>query len=103
VTSSARDKAERCFALARSTTFPAERATAINRGTRIAQAAHLDLDTFDIPGRIKRSAGRQPAFEFERVAGGYAVHLGEVELSSEELGAALARFADALRDSGFFR
>lgn len=44
-------RAERCFALARSTTFPAERDTAIARGVGIAEAAGIDLDRFDIPGR----------------------------------------------------
>ena len=48
---SARSRAERCFALARSTTFPAERATAVERGIAIARSAGLDLDSFDIPGR----------------------------------------------------
>lgn len=54
---SARSKAERCFALARSTTFAAERDTAIARGIAIAERAGLDLDTFDIPGR-QRAAPR---------------------------------------------
>lgn len=49
----ARTKAERCFALARSTTFPAERTTAIARGIAVAEAAGLSLDAFDIPGRQK--------------------------------------------------
>ncbi|GAA3254775.1 hypothetical protein GCM10020258_12720 [Sphingomonas yabuuchiae] len=44
-------RAERCFALARSTTFPAERDTAIAHGITIAEAAGIDLDRFDIPGR----------------------------------------------------
>lgn len=49
----ARRKAERCFAVARSTTFDGERANAIAQGTKIAQAAGLSLDLFDIPGRVK--------------------------------------------------
>lgn len=56
---SARDRAERCFALARSTTFEGERANAIAQGTRIAEAAGLSLDDFDIPGRV-RQRRRQP-------------------------------------------
>lgn len=56
-------KAERCFAVARSTTFPGERDNAIAQGTRIAEAAGLDLDTFDIPGRTpsKVKADAKPA------------------------------------------
>ncbi|KQO51379.1 hypothetical protein [Sphingomonas sp. Leaf257] len=46
-------RADRCFALARSTTFPAERETAIAHGTTIAEAAGIDLDRFDIPGRAQ--------------------------------------------------
>lgn len=49
----ARRRAERCFALARSTTFDAERETAVQRGEAIAKAAGLSLDSFDIPGRTK--------------------------------------------------
>jgi hypothetical protein len=67
----ARTRAERCFALARSTTFPAERATAIDRGTRVAEAAGFDLDSFDIPGRtprLPRSAGIRPLPTAEREA-----------------------------------
>ena len=55
----ARDRAERCFALARSTTFEGERANAIAQGTRIAETAGLSLDDFDIPGR-ERQRRRQP-------------------------------------------
>jgi hypothetical protein len=51
VTLAARQRAERCFALARSTTFPAERDNAVRRGTEIAERAGLSLDLFDIPGR----------------------------------------------------
>jgi len=52
----ARRKAERCFAVARSTTFDGERANAIAQGTKIAQAAGLSLDLFDIPGQVKTTA-----------------------------------------------
>ena len=48
-------RAERCFAVARSTKFPAERAAAIGRGTAIANAAGINLDRFDIPGRVNRN------------------------------------------------
>lgn len=44
-------RASRCFALARSTPFAPERDTAIARGVGIAEAAGIDLDRFDIPGR----------------------------------------------------
>lgn len=47
----ARQRAERCFALARSTTFEGERDAAIARGIAVAEKAGLNLDTFDIPGR----------------------------------------------------
>ncbi len=53
MTSDAIRRAERCFALARSTTFVPERDTAIARGLAIAEAAGLNLDAFDIPGRVK--------------------------------------------------
>jgi len=52
----ARERAERCFALARSTGFPAERATAVARGIEIADRAGLDLDTFEVPGRKRTIA-----------------------------------------------
>lgn len=50
-----REKAKRCFALARSTTFAGEREAAISRGVAICEAASLDLDEFDIPGRPPRA------------------------------------------------
>ncbi len=59
--------AERCFALARSTTFPAERDTAIARGTAIAEAAGIDLDRFDIPSRV-RAAPERPTMVFRSQA-----------------------------------
>jgi hypothetical protein len=58
------DKAHRCFVLARSTTFPAERETAIARGTAIAEAAGINLDRFDIPGRT-RAAPKPPTMAFQ--------------------------------------
>ena len=53
MSSEARRRAKRCFALARSTTFGHERETAIARGEAIVRAAGLSLDEFDIPGRAK--------------------------------------------------
>lgn len=61
----ARSLAERCFALARSTTFAGERDAAIARGTAIAEKAGLSLDLFDIPGR-SRAAAVRPAQSFQR-------------------------------------
>lgn len=52
---SPRERANRCFAVARSTTFDGERESAIARGIAIAEKAGLDLGSFDIPGR--RPAG----------------------------------------------
>lgn len=46
-----REKAAACFAKAHSTTSEHERDNAITLGTRIAQAAGISLDDFDIPGR----------------------------------------------------
>jgi hypothetical protein len=48
-----RQRAERCFSLARSTTFEGERDNAIRRGLAICEKAGLNPDTFDIPGRTK--------------------------------------------------
>lgn len=59
--SNARDKAERCFALARSTSFSGERDNAIAQGTRIAEGAGLSLDLFDIPGRERKAAPKSEA------------------------------------------
>lgn len=60
-------RAENCFALARSTLFPAERDTAIARGTAIAEAAGISLDRFDIPGRM-RAAPKRPTMAFRSQA-----------------------------------
>jgi hypothetical protein len=62
---SAHEKAERCFALARSTTFEGERSNAIAQGTRIAEAAGLSLDLFDVPGR-QRAKPERPSWRPER-------------------------------------
>lgn len=55
----ARQLAERCFALARSTTFAGERDAAIGRGTAIAEKVGLSLDLFDIPGRVREARPRR--------------------------------------------
>lgn len=60
-------RAEGCFALARSTNFPAERDTAIARGTAIAEAAGISLDRFDIPRRV-RAATERPIMVFRSQA-----------------------------------
>lgn len=59
----ARRLAERCFALARSTTFTGEREAAIARGTAIASKAGLSLDLFDIPGRARPAPRRRKCAE----------------------------------------
>lgn len=58
-----RQKAEACFALARSTTHPGERANAISRGEAICARNGFALDDFDIPGRVRtqRPTGPSPA------------------------------------------
>lgn len=61
--SSARRRAEGCFAKARSTTFLPEREAAIQLGIRIAEKAGLDLDQFDIPGRTKSRPSMDALFE----------------------------------------
>lgn len=88
---SARDRAEACFALARSTTFPGERENAIASGTRIAQAAGLDLDLFDIPGR-KRARGRAMILDVE-----VDLNAAGWGLSINELAELLDRIYDELR------
>jgi hypothetical protein len=49
----ARERAEGCFALARSTTFAPEREAAIARGKQIADKAGIPLELFDIPGETR--------------------------------------------------
>lgn len=55
MTARAFTRAERCFALARSTSFAGERSSAVARGTAIAEQAGLSLDLFDIPGRVREA------------------------------------------------
>ncbi|MGO1304991.1 MAG: hypothetical protein ACTMKV_09440 [Sphingomonas parapaucimobilis] len=70
-------RADRCFALARSTAFPAERETAIARGTAVAEAAGISLDCFDIPGRER--ARPRMAFQSQPAPDDYSVdQIGEL-------------------------
>ncbi|QXT34302.1 hypothetical protein KV697_10695 [Sphingomonas sanguinis] len=71
MTGDAFHRADRCFALARSTTFPAERETAIARGTAVAEAAGISLDRFDIPGRER--AQPRMAFRSQPAPDDYSV------------------------------
>ncbi len=95
-------RAERCFALARSTTFVPERDTAIARGLAIAEAAGLNLDAFDIPGRAKtrRTATFRPT-NINRPSG-----RAPKEYSVDEIGdlmrAHLDRMMDAIIEAEFF-
>jgi len=52
-----RQRAEACFAVARSTAHAGERSAAISRGEFICKRYELDLNDFDIPGR-KRTLPR---------------------------------------------
>lgn len=68
------EKADRCFALARSTTFTAERETAVERGIAIAEEAGLSLDRFDIPGRVRKPVPQpRMAFRSEPAPADYSV------------------------------
>lgn len=51
-----RQRAEACFAVARSATFEGERAAAISRGRVIVAKAGLDLATFNFPGNVATRA-----------------------------------------------
>jgi hypothetical protein len=79
MTSSDFSRAQRCFALARSTTFLAERDTAIALGIAIAEGAGLDLDLFDIPGRDRYASTDGPRMAFR-------AKLAPDEYSVEEIG-----------------
>lgn len=89
----ARGKAERCFAVARSTTFEGERDNAIEQGTKIAQAAGLSLDLFDIPGRARREPGQGVRHDTR----------WSVAPSAEELAAWIDEALAAFNASGFNR
>jgi len=49
-----RQRAEACFAVARSTTHEGERAAAISRGEFVCKRHGLNLNDFDIPGRVRK-------------------------------------------------
>lgn len=92
MTNSARARAERCFALARSTTFEGERDNAIAKGTSIAEAANLSLDLFDIPGRARRPIPRV------NVVGGDTSYL-----SPQEVEAIFKAMVATMRDMPIYR
>lgn len=72
-------RADRCFALAASTTFPAERDAAVARGIAIAEAAGLSLDRFDIPGRERVWVQPRMAFRSQPAPDDYSVDdIGEL-------------------------
>jgi hypothetical protein len=107
---SPREKAEACFAVARSTTHAGERENAIGRGLAICEREGLDPDTFDIPGRAKPEPKPKPfvnPFAYEPMRGtsarpsyGFtAEELRAAHYSSEEVDAAYARFRKGMEDA----
>lgn len=61
-----RQRAEACFAVARSTTHDGERTAAISRGEFVCKRHGLSLDDFDIPGRARKvPAGRMRGGSFD--------------------------------------
>jgi len=70
MTARARQLAESCFAVARSTTHAGERQNAIGRGEAICRKHGFSLDDFDIPGRRPRAAPR-PETSFRFAAGSF--------------------------------
>jgi len=81
-----RIRAERCFALARSTTFEAEREAAIRKGLAICERAGLDASAFEIPGRMKPEPAswfRETLFDKPKAPAYY---------SQEEIEAVLRRY-----------
>jgi hypothetical protein len=87
-----REKAEACYAMARSTTHAAERETAIGRGDAIVTKHSLDPASFDVPGRARPKAapGPRPFMRdsmFEREASGFwtTVTTEEVQRMLQEL------------------
>jgi len=91
----ARDKAERCFALARSTTHDGERSNAIAAGTRIAEAAGFSLDLFDIPGRERKSAPRPAPSRYRDDL--FRPSKAPEHYTAEEASDAVRRFREAMR------
>jgi hypothetical protein len=55
-----RERAEACYAVARSTTHEGERAAAIGRGDAICEREGLDPASFDVPGRARPASQRPP-------------------------------------------
>jgi hypothetical protein len=93
-------KAERCFALARSTTFQGERDSAVARGTEIATKAGIDLDLFDIPGRkrVRRAPHSNPLFEGSGIFGdGYSYANPWGAVSADEI---MSQIDEMLRRAG---
>lgn len=74
--SAAAIKARACFALAASTSYPAERATAINRGMAILEKHGLNADHFDIPGRVRSRKSLVEIFEYEGDIAGFSAIFG---------------------------
>ena len=94
-----RIRAERCFALARSTTFDAEREAAIRKGLAICERAGLDASAFEIPGRMKpepASFYRETLFDKPKAPNAY---------SSDEIEAVLRRYREQMERmrADFFR
>jgi len=85
------ERAEACFAVARSTEHRGERDAAIGRGEAICRRYGLDLDDFDVPGR-QRAATRPPGPElFERT-----IHVDGSARASRELSEQLNRMREAM-------
>lgn len=84
VSTSPGKRAERCSAIARSTAFAGERANAIAQGTRIAEAAGLSLDLFDIPGRQRAASPRA------------TIHVGTY--SGSDASEAMRRFTETMAE-----
>lgn len=93
----AKRRAEACFAVARSTTFDAEREAAIERGTVIVTQAGLSLDDFDIPGRERRTVPKPPPSRYADDL--FARPAAPRYYTSEETIDVLRRFNDHLREA----
>ena len=91
MTAAARTRAKRCFALARSTPFPAERTSAIARGEAICAKAGLSLDDFDIPGRLRLA---RPSAAQSRIRAVYFESVSDTTLAE-----VFARMAETLKQA----
>jgi hypothetical protein len=96
----ARKRAERCFALARSTTFAPERDNAVRMGTKIAEDAGLDLDSFDIPGRQR--ATRKPGEGVHYSTSGRSFTTAEFEAALEATLELVRAGQRAQREAAFY-